>query len=221
VLLDQNYTEAGAQRYAGLVPSTCLMLLGTSYALLRKEFSEMRRKIKRASRLENVLVFFTAGNDQGETLKAMHGLKLYGCAKQVDVVVGPANTNIDEIQKMCAVQRWGYHCQVDYMASLIAQADLVIGAGGSSNWERCALGVPALLTVLADNQAAIAAALNAIGVARNLGWYKELQPQDYADALSALGVNDVAEMSAKAMEMVDGLGALRVADALLIGTNIR
>lgn len=221
ILLDQNYSEKDAARYAGLVPRSCSMMLGTSYALLRKDFGELRRKIQRLPRMENVLVFFTAGNDQGETLKALEGLVLYGRATQVDVVIGSANPYIDAIKSRCDELSWGYHCQVDYMPSLIAEADLVIGAGGSSNWERCALGAPALVTILADNQAAIAAALDAAGAVRNLGWYTALQSRDYADALSALDVSDLAEMSAKAMKMVDGLGAIRVTDALLIGAKNR
>ena len=50
------------------------------------------------------------------------------------------------------------------MASLIAHADLVIGGSGSSNWERCALGVPALVAVLSADQAPIAQALDRLGV---------------------------------------------------------
>jgi UDP-2,4-diacetamido-2,4,6-trideoxy-beta-L-altropyranose hydrolase len=45
------------------------------------------------------------------------------------------------------------------MAELMAQSDLAIGAAGSTNWERCCLGLPCLLMVLADNQRSSALAL--------------------------------------------------------------
>ena len=215
VLLDQNYSVEGAQRYAGLVSSTCRMLLGPSYALLRKEFGELRGHMRRWSSLDNILVFFTAGDDQGETLKAMQGVELFGKAKQVDVVVGHSNLHNAAIKQKCDELHWGYHCQVDYMPALIAQADLVVGAGGSSNWERCALGVPALVAILADNQAPIAQALDSAGVVRNLGWFHTLQPTDYADALRELDARRLTDMSDKAMRIVDAAGAKRVADALL------
>jgi len=97
----------------------------------------------------------------------------------------------------------GYHCQVDYMPRLIARADLAIGAGGSSNWERCALGVPAVVAILAENQAPVAQALDQAGVVVNLGWGRDLHAQDYADTLAAMSRERLAAMSEKALALVD------------------
>ena len=220
VLLDQNYSLNGEQRYAGLIPPLCRTLLGPGYALLRKEFRVLReRNGARPSGLEKILVFFTAGDDQGETLKAMHGIEMFGKVERVDVVVGQSNPDNAAIKAKCDELHWGYHCQVDYMPSLIAQADLVIGAGGSSNWERCALGVPALVAVLAENQAPIARALDAAGMICSLGWNHGLQAMDYANALNGLSRDRLAAMSEKAMALVDAKGAERVADILLASYN--
>lgn len=215
VLLDQNYSVEGLKRYGGLVPPACKLLLGPDYALLHKEFGELREQISLRQSLENILVFFTAGDDQGETLKAMRGIEMFAKVKQVDVVVGRSNPHNAAIKQKCDELQWGYHCQVDYMPFLIAKADLVVGAGGSSNWERCALGVPALVAILADNQATIAQALDNAGVVINLGWFHTLQPTDYADALRALDARRLADMSGKAMWIVDAAGAKRVVDTLL------
>ena len=87
----------------------------------------------------------------------------------VDVVVGWQIPTMRKFAPRCAELRWEYHCQVDYMPTLIARADLVIGAGGSSNWERCALGVPALVAILADNQAPVVHALARAGAIRTAG----------------------------------------------------
>lgn len=216
LLLDQNYSVDGDRRYGNLVSPQCKVLLGPRYALLKKEFKELRERLgTRLHELKKILVFFTAGDDQGETLKAMRGVELFGKAEHVDVVVGQLNPNNAEIIKKCAELHWGYHCQIDYMPALIAHADLVIGAGGSSNWERCALGVPALIAILAENQVLIAQALDSAGVVRNLGWCNNLQAEDYANALSAMNRQHLASMSEKALELVDALGAERVADVLL------
>jgi len=216
VLLDQNYSSETQQRYSGLVTPTCKLLLGPQFALLRREFKVMRDRLApRAHKLKKILVFITSGNDQGETLKAMRGIELFGNAEGVDVVVGRENPSNPEISKMCNERHWGYHCQVDYMPSLIAQADLVIGAGGSSNWERCALGVPALVVILAENQAPIAHALGQAGVTCNLGWCRDLQVSDYANALDAMSPDRLAAMTEKSLALVDARGAERVADALL------
>jgi UDP-2,4-diacetamido-2,4,6-trideoxy-beta-L-altropyranose hydrolase len=216
VLLDQNYFPEPEQRYAGLVTPACKLLLGPQYALLRKEFMALRDRLgPRAHTLRRILVFITAGNDRGETLKAMQGIKLFGKALEVDVVVGKENPDKAEILHKCEQLGWEFHCQVDYMPRLIAQADLVIGAGGSSNWERCAVGVPAIVVILAENQAPIAHALGHAGVIYNLGWCRDLQSLDYAQALGAMSQDRLAAMTEKSLALVDAKGAARVADALL------
>jgi UDP-2,4-diacetamido-2,4,6-trideoxy-beta-L-altropyranose hydrolase len=216
MLLDQNFSADGDLRYIALVAPQCKVLLGPRYALLRKEFSVIRERLgPRQHGLGKILVFLTAGNDQGETLKAMRGLELFGKAARVDVVVGKANPNNAQIEKKCDENRWQYHCQVDDMAGLIVSADLAIGAGGSSNWERCALGVPALVAILAENQAPIAQALGRAGVIYNLGWGRDLQPMDYANALAALSEDRLAAMSQKSLELVDARGTERVSSLLL------
>lgn len=216
LLLDQNCSVDGDQRYGSFVSPQCKVLLGPKYALLKKEFSELREHLEsRPGELKTILVFFTAGDDQGETLKAMQSIELWGKAGRVDVVVGQSNPDNAEISKKCGELHWGYHCQVDYMPRLIAQADLVIGAGGSSNWERCALGVPALVVILAENQAPIAQALDRAGIVFNLGWGRDLQAADYTNALITLNQNCLASMSEKALALVDAKGAERMAEVLL------
>ena len=216
LLLDQNYSQDGEERYAQVVPDTCKLLLGPQYALLRKAFRSIREKLKPSDhQLKRVLVFFTAGNDQGETLKAMKGLELFGEAELVDIVVGQSNSDNPEIIKKCNELHWGYHCQIDYMPKLISEADLVIGGGGSSNWERCALGAPALITILAENQAPVTEALGRAGIIDNLGWNTDLKPSDYEKALKSITTQRLAEMSQKAFKLVDEKGAERVAAILL------
>jgi UDP-2,4-diacetamido-2,4,6-trideoxy-beta-L-altropyranose hydrolase len=217
VLLDQNYSVDSTPRYLALVPPSCKVLLGLNYALLRKEFQTLRQQqANRTQSLKQLLVFFTAGDDQGETLKAMQGIALFDKAVRVDVVIGKGNPDMLAIKAMCAVQHWSYHCQVDYMPALIAQADLVIGGGGSSNWERCSLGIPALVVILAENQAAITKALDSAGVIINLGWNTTLQAADYATALNAMTTERLAALAERAFQLVDAIGAQRVVEILVI-----
>ena len=220
VLLNQNYSADSEHRYASLVPDSCKVLLGPGYALLHKEFRVLRDRLgPRSGDLKRILVFFTAGDDQGETLKAMQGIELYGKVERVDVVVSQSNPGNAEIAKRCNSLRWDCHCQIDYMAKLIAQADIAIGASGSSNWERCALGVPALVTILAENQVATAQALDRAGVVHNLGWAHDLKAADYASALTRLNRDRLATMAAQALQLVDAKGAERMADVLLVAQS--
>jgi UDP-2,4-diacetamido-2,4,6-trideoxy-beta-L-altropyranose hydrolase len=215
VLLDQNYFSNPENRYTDLAPPSCNFLLGPQYALLRKEFEELRLRFVKKISLNRVLVFLTSGDDQGATMKAMEGIDLYGQINHVDIVVGKANPDIFSIRKICQRKNWNFHCQIDYMSSLISEADLVIGAGGSSNWERCVLGVPALVVVLAENQVDIARALDDAGVVINLGWHMNVHAHDYKKALNSINEQVLGAMSQSAFELVDAKGAQKIVSALL------
>jgi spore coat polysaccharide biosynthesis predicted glycosyltransferase SpsG len=103
------------------------------------------------------------------------------------------------------------------MPRLTLEADLAVGAGGSTTWERCVLALPTLALILADNQVAAARALEAAGVAPCL----DVAAPDFETAF-AREVSDLlanpdrrAAMSAASAGVCDGLGAERVAAAFL------
>jgi spore coat polysaccharide biosynthesis predicted glycosyltransferase SpsG len=51
------------------------------------------------------------------------------------------------------------------MAQLMADSDLAIGAAGATSWERCCLGLPSIMLVVADNQLEVAKGLELAGAA--------------------------------------------------------
>jgi spore coat polysaccharide biosynthesis predicted glycosyltransferase SpsG len=98
---------------------------------------------------------------------------------------------------------------------LIAKADLALGAGGSTCWERCCLGLPALLAVSANNQAELTRALADYSASINLGWAYSLTPIDFFNAIQALTPEKLVHMGQLGMQLVDGRGCMRVAKAIL------
>jgi UDP-2,4-diacetamido-2,4,6-trideoxy-beta-L-altropyranose hydrolase len=93
---------------------------------------------------------------------------------------------------------------------LMLAADCAICATGNTTWERCALGLPALVTILADNQVATAETLDAAGAHQLLGWQHTLVPDDYARALLGLDSQKLNRMCAAAAKICDGNGVERV-----------
>ena len=88
----------------------------------------------------------------------------------------------------------------------MTQADLAIGAGGTTSWERCALGLPTLLFVLADNQRDIAQALQTAGAVQ------VVDLENVAAVLAALTGDpaQVQTMGRAAAAICDGAGVARV-----------
>lgn len=161
ILLDQNYYINMNTRYNGFVNDNCKLLLGPTYALLRDEFYiEKKKQRHRDGTIKNILVFFGGSDLTNETMKALSALVLLDRKDiSVNVVVGASNQYKDEVKEFCYKYRWmNYYCQINNMAEMMNQADLSIGAGGTTTWERCFLGLPAIVIAVAENQVKIAEA---------------------------------------------------------------
>lgn len=171
-LLDQNFWPDAKERYRGLVPADCLQLLGPHYLLLREEFARARASLQRDfSAVRRLLLNFGGADEPNVTCLALDAIRpLDLSAVAVDVVIGAGNPHRAAVQqRLHGLAHARLHVQTSRMAQLIAQADLAIGACGSSTWERCFLGLPTVAVVLADNQREAAAQLHQQGVLANVG----------------------------------------------------
>ena len=167
LLLDQNLFLDGKKRYDGLIPPSCTRLIGPQYALLRKEFREARKNLRKRSGDINRILVFLGGADPdnitGIAIEALSSPELLHL--QVDVVIGSQNPHKETIEKIVQARpQTKLHVQATNMAELMSQADLAIGAGGSTVWERLCLGLPSVVIPLADNQSISTAYLFKKGV---------------------------------------------------------
>ncbi len=218
VLLDQNLVANIDARYVSHVPENCRCLLGPRFALLQKEYREWRARVgPRKGMVRRLLVFFGGVDAPNMTARALSALAKIGRNDLVvDVVVGAANPHHRMIADLCASLPGAcLHENPPSLAPLMAVADLAIGAGGATTWERCCLVLPALIVTLAVNQEPIARELHARGLACYLGAAETLQQSELESALlTAIEGKDNEERSQRCMEVVDGMGASRVALAL-------
>jgi len=102
---------------------------------------------------------------------------------------------------------------VNNMAQLMADSDLCIGAAGSTSWERCCVGLPALQLVLAANQKEINAALESAGAVltvQNLKILARLPILFEKVTISTV----LGSLSEKAAVVCDGLGAAKTVQFL-------
>ncbi len=136
----------------------------------------------------------------------------------LDVVMGDGAASLAALRQQaktdCGLR---LHVDTHAMAELMAQADLAIGAGGGSVWERAAMGLPTVTVALADNQRPMAWAMARDGLTLAL----DAADKDFEAELTA-AVLRLVENSAlrrsltdKAAATCDGQGAGRAAAALL------
>lgn len=219
LLLDQNL-QTTSGRYLAHLPPQALALLGPRYALLRPEFAQARQgRDRHPGNNCRLLVFFGAADPQGMTLRALAAIaRLPAAGLAVDVVIGRSNPHGAEIAAcVAALPDARLHVQTPRMAALMAGADLLLGAAGSAVWESCCLQLPALLVVMADNQAANAAALAELGGAINLGTCAEASENVIHHTLAWLlaSPGKRQHMAERIATLVDGKGCERVVRRLL------
>jgi UDP-2,4-diacetamido-2,4,6-trideoxy-beta-L-altropyranose hydrolase len=218
LLLDQNYYQNQLIRYRSLVDTHTECLLGPDFALLRKEFQQLRRNIKkRDGKVKRILIFFGGGDCSKAIIKSIKAcLKLSKIHFEFDVIANTACSNLDEIRQLCLALGARYFCQIENIAELMAQADLAIGGGGVSIWERCCLGLPSIVMSIADNQIAVAKDASKLGVIKYLGELEHVNEKQIYDCLLLLtsDAQAIMEMSANARHLVDGKGCEKVVDKL-------
>lgn len=213
LLLDQTFGRDAAD-YLPLVPADCRLLCGSQYALLRPEFAALRPYSlqRRAQPALRELLITMGGvdkdNSTGQVLQALRACPLPADCR-ITVVMGATAPWLDEVRKQAQDMPWPTRVLVSVsdMAQLMADSDLAIGAAGATSWERCCLGVPTIMLVLADNQRKVAQGLEQSGGAKliNLGQGATTQLRELLLPL----IDDPAQllnMSDCAASVVDGSG---------------
>ena len=217
VVLNQNlYADAGL--YPGCEATTRL-LLGTRYALLRREFLAWQPWQRRtAERAAKVLVTLGGSDPENATLKVVQALRrLDHLDLEAQILVGAASPHAARLKEALPPSgRLRLLTDAANMPELMAWADVAVSAGGSTCWELAYLGLPNVVLVLAENQRRVAEGLEARGVAVNLGHHAAVSDRELADALGAL-IGDPRRrqaMNERGRQIVDGRGAERVLSAL-------
>ena len=220
LLLDQNLGRL-PQDYQGLLPASAMCVTGPQYSLLRPEFSRWRAdSLARRTdpRLKHLLISMGGVDKDNATGCILEALQtLYSLQElRITVVMGPHAPWLQQVRAQAAqmAQTVEVLTGISDMARLMAESDLAIGAAGSTSWERCCLGLPSIMLVLADNQRGIASSLEQVGAAllleqHDIGW----QLPSLISSLCKSPISLVS-MSQKAADIVDGQGVAAIIELL-------
>lgn len=190
-------------------------LLGTNYAIIRKEFlgwDRYHRTIPDVAR--KILVTLGGGDPDNVTGIVIEALKILNLENlEVIIVAGGLNHHYSLLEEMIIDNpHFTLKKNVENMPELMEWADIVISAGGSTCWELAFMGVPAIIIILADNQQLISQHLEHEISYVALGWYKDITRKKICDAVQLLisSPNKRSEISKKAQKLVDGKGPIRI-----------
>jgi UDP-2,4-diacetamido-2,4,6-trideoxy-beta-L-altropyranose hydrolase len=223
LLLDQNLVDGYEDRYRDRVPSGCGQMLGPEFALLHHSYLSARRTVQpRRPPIRKILVYFGGADSSNLTGLALSAFReLESQELRMDVVLSSGSPWLQENRRQAAQDpRITSHENLSSLAPRMLEADLSIGACGTTTWERCCLGLPSLVITLASNQIPIAEELNRRGIVRWLGSKDQVDAQRLAEAIElAIGASSFLEWSQACYELVDGLGATRVASFLTLSST--
>ena len=217
LLLDQNIGRT-AFDYNDLVPCGCSVLAGPKYAMMRPEFAALRsyslqrRSIPQFRHLLISMGGVDRDNSTGKVLAALNHSSLPNDCS-ISVVMGTTAPWMNEVREFAKQMPWSTEVRVGIsdMAKLMADSDLAIGAAGVTSWERCCLGLPTLMLVLAENQRMVALGLERAGAAKVLQGLDDIHesiPRYLGDLVSS--PLQRTAMSHIAAGIVDGSGTASV-----------
>jgi len=219
LLLDQNYYPDRVNRYDNLVPATCIKLLGPEFTILKPEFAQLRKKSSKAEKIvKNIIISFGGSDNEAMTLKTLAAI-LNNKIKDItfEVVIGQINPYREAIEKICKQHiNLKFHYQISNMAELMSKADLFIGSGGTTNWERLCLGLPAIIISTAENQVEVCQNLADKELIHYLGTVSEFSDEKFNEAFTNCIKNYKWRnfVHVHGQQLVDGKGTSRVSGFL-------
>jgi UDP-2,4-diacetamido-2,4,6-trideoxy-beta-L-altropyranose hydrolase len=224
LVLNQNL-HATEKMYEQREPYTQL-LLGTRFCMLRREFSSWRGWNREISPMGRKVLITMGGSDPDRfteaVIRSLRQVEIEGL--ETTVAVGGSNPNWASLQRVASEFSGSLHLHRDVadMAELMAWADAAVSAAGTTSWEMCLLGLPALLISVAANQHPLAQELNNRGCAIHLGTLQDLSAEKVASQLEQLlnSAETRSSLSRRALQLVDGNGAQRAASIMQRGNSV-
>ena len=219
VLLDQNYSLNGIERYQRKISDHAKRLLGPEYGLLRPEYRKARQDQQiRNGTIQKVLIFMGSSDPQNLTAMALSAFKQPELISIfLDLVIGVNYPKEKEIRAECNTRgRAECHTMLPHLADLMAGADLCIGSGGSTTWERLCMGLPTIVITTGENQVPSSEALAQKGYLEYLGPASKVSDEMLTEKTRLL-INSpeiLKRQSIAGQELVDGMGVQRVVNML-------
>jgi spore coat polysaccharide biosynthesis predicted glycosyltransferase SpsG/RimJ/RimL family protein N-acetyltransferase len=184
------------------------LLLGPGYAPLRREV----RATRRAEQPGGVVVSLGGADPRSRTLPVLASMSARGIVGAA--VIGPMHAHRGMIEAAAKAVGWRTLVDVPDLPSLFAAAEFVVVGAGTATLECAAIGVPMVAVQIAENQTLVADALANEGLA--LRAHAD-DPAGVAECAAQLGEDVLlrAQMTGRGPKRVDGMGALRIASAMV------
>ncbi|MCC7250953.1 UDP-2,4-diacetamido-2,4,6-trideoxy-beta-L-altropyranose hydrolase [Hyphomicrobium sp.] len=215
-LLDASQ-DRDSQKYKGLVPDGCIRLFGPDYVCIRADIKIHRSRLAKVTNGAEHAIFvsFGASDSGGGTQLALDAFGELSPPPALSVATSGANPIVASLRNRPNVRLFVDTADI---GGAMAASSIGVGAAGVAAWERCFLGVPSIILSTAENQVSIANTIARAGAALYLGAVADCAPKLLASEIRRLlDSPELREtMRENALRLVDGLGADRIIDAVIV-----
>lgn len=219
LLLDQSGGRS-ATDYDDFIPPRCTLLLGPRYAMLRPTFRQIAERAGEGQpehAAPRIFVSLGATDPARATIPVVRTIRDALPTAAIDILLAAGAPSLSAAADMAAHdERISLHVDPPDVAEIMAQADLAVGAAGINLWERCVLGLPSLLVVVAENQRANALHVAEAGGGIVVGEGGHIDHELMRETLVRLirHPDALQAMKIASRNVCDGHGAERVADVI-------
>ena len=148
LLVDQNYKRK-VKDYRKLVPNKCKVLAGAKYVILRDEFLNLKKKKK----IKNSILISLGNYDPNlATYRTLLQVLKKNINLNIIAVLPSSSPSFKKIKKLQKFHKFEVYNNIEFISRLMNRSFLAIGAGGTTSWERCFIGLPTIVLKLANNQ---------------------------------------------------------------------
>lgn len=216
VLLDQNLRTDGGVARRATAPAEATVLVGPAYALVDPMFR--RARADRPARRIPGRVLVTLGASPAPALLQEVVDRLASAPQTFcDVHVVDVSGQLADRSPRAGVGSVVVHEKQPNLVDLLLEADVVVGSGGGTTWERATLGLASVTMALAENQREVLQELASVDAVVHLGDGTAENALLCERAVRDLLGDDRrrARLGDVGAWLVDGAGTFRVAEFLL------
>lgn len=195
------------------------VLTGTEHALLAPGLAATRPVRPPTARrdVRHIVIAFGASDSRDASSLAVQAARMALPLARITVLATSMFPQRDRLRALCDGLGAEYLQDCREPGSVLAGADLAIGAAGVSALERACLGLAQGVIALVDRQIASCHAAVELGLATYFGPLEALDRDALAGQVAAFAgdVGARAAMAARGHAVIDGQGAWRVTEALM------
>ncbi len=194
-------------------------LLGTKYLPLRKEFWSMPEKTINEN-VKSVMITFGGDDIRNMTPRILDFLTKNFPDIQKNVVIGGGFKNVSHIEKQADKKtNLIFSPDANQMKNIMLNSDIAISAAGQTLYELARTGTPTVAVVVADNQIGNATGLKKAKFLDDFAyWYELALEGKLLNLLQKLQTKEKRDEKSKiGRKLVDGKGAIRIAEVLSEG----